>query len=94
MLLLTIVPRGSRDNASGVNFYKGILKFSREKDYRSRMEEISVAEILEDYLSSIYMIARIEEKKYTRLKLAFVSSFIAIGFVGSAVIFNILLFHK
>jgi len=93
MLLLTILPRGGKGNSLGVNFYKGILKFSCE-DYCSRMAKINIDEILENYLTSIYMIACIEEKKFIRLKVAFVSSFIAIALVGSAIIFNILLFHR
>ena len=93
MLLLTIFPRGVKGNSLGVNFYKGILKFSCE-DYCARMAEINIGEILENYLTSIYTVACIEEKKFARLKAAFISSFIAIALVGSAIIFNILLFHK
>ncbi len=93
MLLLTILPRVTRGKSLGVNFYKGILKFSCE-DYCSKMTQIEMNEILENYLTSIYMIACIEEKKFIRLRIAFVSSFIAIALVGSAIIFNILFFQK
>ncbi len=93
MLLLTIFPRTPRGRFLGVNFYKGILKYSCE-DYCSKMAEINVAEIVKNYLTSIYMVACIEERKVVRFRLGLISSFIAITLVGSAIIFNILLFRK
>ena len=93
MLLLTIVPRTPRSPFFGINFYKGILKYSCE-DYCSKMAEIDAAEILKNYLNSIYMIASVEEKKFIRFRLGLISSFIAITLVGSAIIFNILLLRK
>ena len=93
MLLLTILPRMGKGAPLGINFYKGILTYSCE-DYCSKMAEISVDEILRDYLVSIYSIASIEEKKFTRLRVGFISSFIAIALVGLSIIFNILLYHN
>lgn len=93
MLLLTILPRISRSGALGVNFYKGILEFTCE-DYCSKMERIDVDEILKNYLTSIYTIASIEDKKFLRLRLGLISSFVAITLVGSAIVFNILSFQK
>jgi len=93
MLLLTIVPRTPRSPFFGIKFYKGILKYSCE-GYCSKMAEIDAAEILKNYLNSIYMIASVEEKKFIRFRLGLISSFIAITLVGSAIIFNILLLRK
>ena len=93
MLLLTIVPRAPKSNSCGINFYRGILSYSCE-DYLSKMAEINVDEMLKNYLASIYMIASIEEKKFARLRLGLIFSFVAITLVGAAIIFNILSFHK
>jgi hypothetical protein len=93
MLLMTILPRLSKGASVGINFYSGILKYSWE-EYCSRMAAISLDELLNDYLNSIYMIALIQEKKYFRLKLGLIFSFIAISLVGAAIVLNILLYHK
>jgi hypothetical protein len=88
MLLLTILPRVGKGTSCGINFYKGILTYSCE-DYCSKMGEITLDEIVKDYLISIYMIASIEEKKFLRFKAGLISSFIAITLVGLFIIFNI-----
>ena len=93
MLLLTILPRASKGHSLGINFFKGILEYNCE-DYCSKMAGIGIGEILKNYLMSIYTIASIEEKKFIRLKLGLISSFIAITLVGSAIVFNILSVNK
>ncbi len=92
MLLMTILPRLSKGPSEGTNFYRGILKYTCE-GYCARMEEIELNELLRDYLNSIYMVALIQEKKFFRLKVGLISSFIAITLVGSAIVLNILV-HK
>ena len=92
MLLMTILPRLSKGPSAGTNFYRGILKYTCE-GYCSRMAEIDLDELLNDYLTSIYMVALIQKKKFFRLKVGLISSFIAITLVGSAIVLNILL-HK
>ena len=93
MLLLTILPRTSKGAAVGVNFYHGILKYSRD-DYCSKMAAIDLNELLSGYLDSIYSIALIQKKKFFRLRVGLLSSFIAITLVGSAIVLNILFYHK
>jgi len=93
MLLLTILPRTSKGASVGVNFYHGILKYSRD-DYCSKMASIDLNELLTGYLDSIYSIALIQKKKFFRLRVGLLSSFIAITLVGSAIVLNILFYHK
>jgi len=93
MLLLTILPRTSKGAAVGVNFYHGILKYSRD-DYCSKMAAIGLNELLTGYLDSIYSIALIQKKKFFRLRVGLLSSFIAITLVGLAIVLNILFYHK
>ena len=92
MLLMTILPRSSKNAPSGINFYGGILKYSRQ-GYYSKMAEISIDEIIHDYSESLYTLALIQEKKYYRLKVGLLFSFIAITLVGLAIVLNIL-FYK
>ena len=93
MLLLTILPRTSKGASGGVNFYSGILQYSRE-DYCSKMAAIGVNELLNGYLDSIYSIALIQKKKYFRLRVGLLSSFIAITLVGTAIVLNIFFYHN
>jgi hypothetical protein len=93
MLLLTILPRASREPSTGMNFYTGILKCNCE-DYCSKMAEISVDDIIKDYLNSIYTIALIQKTKFIRFRTGLISSFIAITLVGAAIVLNILFYHK
>jgi len=93
MLLMTILPRMSKGASVGVNFYSGILKYSRE-GYCSKMAAVDLNELLNGYLDSIYAIALIQEKKFFRLRMGLLSSFIAITLVGSAIVLNILFYHK
>jgi hypothetical protein len=93
MLLMTILPRLSKGASVGINFYSGILKYSAEA-YCSRMAGISLDELLKDYLNSIYLIALVQEKKYFRLRLGLIFSFIAIALVGAAIVLNIALYAR
>jgi hypothetical protein len=93
MLLLTLFPRMSKRSSAGVNFYGGILKYNR-KDYHSKMAEIGLDELLDNYVDSIYAIALIQEKKFFRLRAGLLLSFIAITLVGLAIVLNILYYPK
>jgi hypothetical protein len=93
MLLLTILPRTSKGGSVGINFYHGILRYSRD-DYCSKMAAIDLNEILNGYFDSIYSIALIQRKKYFRLRVGLLSSFVAITLVGSAIVLNILFYHQ
>lgn len=88
MLLMTILPRLSKGASAGITFYRGILQYSRE-DYHSKMAATNVDELLNDYLDSIYTLALIQEKKYLRLRVGLLFSFIAITLVGLAIVLNI-----
>ncbi len=93
MLLMTVLPRLSKGAPTGLNFYSGILRYTCEA-YCSKMAAIDIDELLHDYLNSIYMVALIQEKKYYRLKLGLIFSFIAVALVGLAIVLNILMFQK
>jgi hypothetical protein len=58
------------------------------------MAAIDLNELLNGYLDSIYSIALIQKKKFFRLRVGLLSSFIAITLVGSAIVLNILFYHK
>jgi hypothetical protein len=58
------------------------------------MAGISLDELLKDYLNSIYLIALVQEKKYFRLRLGLIFSFIAIALVGAAIVLNIALYAR
>ena len=83
----------SKGASGGVNFYSGILKYSRE-DYCSKMAAIGLNELLNGYLDSIYSIALIQKKKFFRLRVGLLSSFIAITLVGAAIVLNIFFYHN
>ena len=93
MLLVTVLPRLSQGASTGLNFYSGILRYTCEA-YCSRMAAIDLDELVNDYLNSIYRVALIQEKKYYRLKLGLIFSFIAVALVGLAIVLNILLYQK
>lgn len=92
MLLMTILPRMSKGTSAGINFYSGILKYSRE-EYHSKMAAINLDELLNSYVDSLYAIALIQEKKFFRLRVGVLSSFIAIALVGSTIVLNVLFFY-
>jgi hypothetical protein len=79
--------------STGINFYSGILRYSRE-DYSSKMATIGLDELLYVYLDSIYAIALIQKKKFLRLVVGLLCSFMAITLVGSAIVLNILSHQK
>jgi hypothetical protein len=58
------------------------------------MAAIDLNEILNGYFDSIYSIALIQKKKFFRLRVGLLSSFVAITLVGSAIVLNILFYHK
>ncbi len=90
-LLVTILPRFSKKPSRGFVFYQGICAHGKE-EYWARMAEVTKEELMKDYVDSIYTLALIQQKKYLRLRVGLISSFLAISLVGLSIILNALIY--
>jgi len=49
---------------------------------------------MKDYVDSIYTLAQIQRKKYLRLRVGLVSSFVVISLVGLSMVLNTLIYPE
>ena len=82
-LALSMFPRLSGPKGSRV-FFGGITK-TEEAKYLEEVKKLDEEEFVDDLLGQSYRNADIAEKKYTYLKLAFISSFASVPFWLTAI---------
>jgi hypothetical protein len=87
LYLLAIIPRISEQAPKSILHYKGILASSKES-YVSKMTEMSVEDLLKDYLNTIYSLSSIQRKKNLYLRRGSESLITSISLLGLSFVLN------
>lgn len=83
--MIVIYPRSNGNvNERNTIYYKGILKFNRDR-YLEYIKESSQDRILTDYIHSTYDLAAIQDIKYKWLKIGLISLVLAISLISVSI---------